>query len=83
VQILSQGESDKVTDFSSGSWGSKVASYYKNLGNIDETRWKELLEACSSGSITTDDTHEEYQANLSFLDHNCAVVFDFSSPVKP
>ena len=83
MQVLLQDRSDDVVEFSSGSWGSKTGMYYKNLENINESRWKELLDACGGGGSTADEADEEYQANLSFLDHNRAILFDFSSPVKP
>jgi hypothetical protein len=83
VQVLLQDQSDDVVEFSSGSWGSKMGMYYKNLANINESRWKELLDACGGGGSMEDDAGEEYRANLSFLDHNHAILFDFSSPVKP
>ena len=44
----------------------------------------ELLSVCGGAATTADpEVDEEYQANLSFMDHNHAMLFDFSSPVKP
>jgi hypothetical protein len=86
VRILLQPPGALVTEFSNEFWGSKVTAYYKNLENIEDSRWVELLEACrgdSNSSVATKRADEEYQANLSFTDHHRAILFDFSSPVKP
>lgn len=71
-----------VADFSSDSWGPKAITYYNLLKNVDENRWEDLLDACSGAGTAAEDADEEYQANLSFLDHNRAILFNFSSPVK-
>lgn len=60
-----------------------MKAYYKTASNLNEARWKELLDACGGqGGAAADGVDEEYKANLSFMDHNRAVLFDFSSPVK-
>jgi hypothetical protein len=53
-------------EFSSGSWGSKAATYYNNLKNIKDTHWTELLNACSGAYVSEKEADKEYWANLFF-----------------
>lgn len=54
--------------------------YYASLHSVTEACWKELLEAC--GTTVGEDSDDAGQANLSFMDNNCVLMFDFESPMK-
>jgi len=54
-------------------------SYYSSLVNIDEKKWKEVLDACDADCVSENDDH---LADISLLDTNRAVLFNFSSPQK-
>ena len=71
---------DMLKDFSNEFWGSKVVSYHSSLANIDENKWKEVLGACDTSLLSE---NEDHQADISLLDTNRAILFDFSSPLKP
>ena len=71
---------DMLKDFSNEFWGSKVVSYHSSLANIDENKWKEVLGACDTSLLFE---NEDHQADISVLDTNRAILFDFSSPLKP
>ena len=70
---------DTIKDFSNKFWGSKVVSYHSSLASIDGKKWKEVLAACDTSLLSE---NEDDQADLSLLDTNHAVLFDFSSPMK-
>lgn len=55
--------------------------YYNSLCPIHKARWKEVLEACSidEGNDVGKDVEN---ANLSFLDADRALMFEYGSPVK-
>ncbi|KAF5318667.1 hypothetical protein D9619_011058 [Psilocybe cf. subviscida] len=71
---------DTLKEFSNEFWGSKVKSYQTSLRAITDARWKELFEAC--GVRALDDADEDLDVNMSLLDNNRALMFDFASPVR-
>ena len=75
---------EEIPEFSSGTWCSKVESYYRGLNNVTEICWNTLLDTCGINKTTPEltDSDEEYQANLSFMDHNRGAWFNFPSPIK-
>lgn len=74
--------SENVPEFSSSAWGAKTEAYYQGLNSVQEPRWEAFLKACEGGKAEAEAVDDEYQANISFMDHNRAVLFDFPSPVK-
>ena len=54
-------------------------SYYSSLINIDKKKWKEVLDACDADCVSENDDH---LADISLLNTNHAVLFNFSSPQK-
>lgn len=70
-----------MNEFSNDYWGSKVATYHDSLNNVTELRWKELLGECGKTAGDSDDRDAD-RANLSFMDNNRALMFDFASPAK-
>ena len=74
--------SENIPEFSSSTWGAKTEAYYQGLNSVQEPRWEAFLMACESRKAEAEVVDEEYQANISFTDHNHAVLFDFPSPVK-
>ena len=75
-----------MKEFSKVSWGSKVETYCTSLHGIDDTCWIELLEACGVHSddseLKSDSEDDNNIADLSLLDNNQALVFNFQSPTK-
>jgi len=72
---------DNIQEFSNDYWGSKVTSYYSSLAAVNDKQWREVFDACSTaGSMSG--KNDNTQADLSLLDCNRAVLFDFSSPHK-
>lgn len=76
----------KARDFSKEFWGSKIDIYYSGLeGNngIPDSRWEELLDVCDVHPILTDSEDDgRLEADLSILDNNRGLVFNFCSPAK-
>ena len=77
-----------MKEFSKVSWGSKVETYCTSphWHGIDDTRWIVLLEACGVHSddseLNSDSEDDNNIADLSLLDNNQALVFNFQSPTK-
>jgi hypothetical protein len=75
--------SGKVQEFSKEFWGEKVDIYYSGLQGVLDNHWSDLLVACGTHSSVNEDSDDEtHDADLSLLDHNHALIFDFCSPTK-
>lgn len=71
----------EVKEFSNEYWGSKVKIYFNSLHPIHDARWKEVFDACGvDGDKDASDKVEN--ANLSLLDADRVLMFEYGSPVK-
>lgn len=84
TEAVRDGTVDKISVFSNELWGSRVSTAYSNLSKIPDERWAEVLAACRRTPDTppVESEDEDMQVDLSLLDNNCGVMFDFSSPAK-
>lgn len=72
---------DSIGEFSNELWGSRVLTAYSNLGKISNERWEEVLAACRRAPDPSCE-ESDIQADLSLLDNDRGVMFDFNSPAK-
>lgn len=83
TEAFRDGKVDSIGEFSNELWGSRVLTAYSNLGKISDERWEEVLAACHRApDPPCEELKDDIQADLSLLDNDRGVMFNFNSPAK-
>jgi hypothetical protein len=70
-----------VSEFSSAYCAEKVSGYMASCSKLDDRVWLEILGACDE-TISEPQVASDELADLSLLDQQRGMLFDFSSPIK-
>ena len=70
-----------VSEFSSVYCAEQVSGYMASCSKLDDHVWLEILGVCNE-TISEPQVASNELADLSLLDQQCGMLFDFSSPIK-
>lgn len=70
-----------VSEFSSVYCAEKVSGCMASCSKLDDCVWLEILSACDE-TVSAPQVASDELADLSLLDQQHGMLFDFSSPIK-